>query len=141
MAFTPSYIGLHGKGTLRKRIQTLNEFLKGCRLCPRECCINRLNGETGYCRAGAKLEISSAFPHFGEEAPLVGNHGSGTIFLAHCNLRCVFCQNYDITHMGRGSLVSPSGLAKIMAQLQEAGCHNINFVTPEHVVPQILAAC
>ncbi len=140
MPFAPSYIALHEKGELRRRIASLREILAPCRLCPRQCRVDRLKGEVGYCKAGASLKVSSAFPHFGEEAPLVGYHGSGTIFLAHCNLRCVFCQNYDISHQGAGEEVSPSTLARAMLRLQELGCHNINFVTPTHYVAQILAA-
>jgi putative pyruvate formate lyase activating enzyme len=140
MIFIPSYLRLHEKGELRKRIQYLNEFLRECRLCPRECRVNRLKGEVGYCRAGSGLDISSAVPHFGEELPLVGDHGSGTIFLTHCNLRCVFCQNYDITHFGRGDTITVSEMARVMVRLQEMGCHNINLVTPTHYVPQIFAS-
>ncbi len=140
MAFIPSYITLYEKGELSRRVQLLNEFLSECRLCPRECRVNRLKGEVGYCRAGSELEISSAFPHFGEEPPLVGYHGSGTIFLTHCNLRCIFCQNYDITHLGRGERITPADMARSMLWLQEMGCHNINFVTPTHYVPQIVAS-
>ena len=140
MAFIPSYIALFEKGELSHRIQLLREFLKECRLCPRECGVNRLNGEVGYCKAPSELMVSSAFPHFGEEPPLVGYHGSGTIFLTHCNLRCVFCQNYDISHLGRGEPITPSEMAKAMFKLQEMGCHNINFVTPTHYAPQIIAS-
>ncbi|HSB06295.1 MAG TPA: radical SAM protein, partial [Thermodesulfobacteriota bacterium] len=122
MTFVPSYISLYEKGELRRRVQLLNEFLGECRLCPRECRVNRLRGEVGYCGAGSELEISSAFPHFGEEPPLVGHHGSGTIFLTHCNLRCIFCQNYDITHLGRGERITPAGMASSMLRLQEMGC-------------------
>ena len=140
MTFIPSYIRLFEKGQLRQRIRVLKEFLKECRLCPRECGVNRLNGEVGYCGAGAELTISSAFPHFGEEPPLVGYHGSGTIFLAHCNLRCIFCQNYDISHLGNGERITSSDMARAMVRLQEMGCHNINFVTPTHYTPQIVAS-
>ena len=140
MAFIPSYIGLFEKRELSQRIQLLMDFLKECRLCPRECRVNRLDGELGYCGAGSDLMISSAFPHFGEESPLVGNSGSGTIFMTHCNLRCIFCQNYDISHLGRGERVTLSDMARIMIKLQEVGCHNINFVTPTHYVPQIVAS-
>lgn len=139
MTFIPSYVRLFEKGELQHRIQLLNEFLKECRLCPRECRVNRLNGERGVCQAGLELKVSSAFPHFGEEPPLVGHHGSGTIFLTHCNLRCVFCQNYDISHLGHGEPVTSSGMAQVMVRLQEMGCHNINFVTPTHYAPQIMA--
>ena len=140
MAFLPSYISLHEKGELAQRIQLLKEFLKECRLCPRECRVNRLNGELGVCQAGSEIMISSAFPHFGEEPPLVGHHGSGTIFLTHCNLRCLFCQNYDISHLGNGERITSSDLVRVMVRLQEMGCHNINFVTPTHYVPQIVAS-
>jgi len=102
--------------------------------------VNRIAGEKGYCQAGAEVIVSSTFAHFGEEPPLVGSHGSGTIFLTHCNLRCVFCQNYDISHLGEGKRISDSELAQLMFGLQRQGCHNINFVTPTHYVPQIVAA-
>jgi putative pyruvate formate lyase activating enzyme len=138
MAFIPSYITLFEKGELEQRIRLLKEFLQECHLCPRQCRVNRLNGEVGYCGAGLGLRVSSAFPHFGEERPLVGYHGSGTIFLTHCNLRCVFCQNYDISHLGRGDPITPSEMAQAMLRLQEMGCHNINFVTPTHYAPQIV---
>ncbi|MFB3887542.1 MAG: radical SAM protein [Thermodesulfobacteriota bacterium] len=140
MTFTPSYVALHEKGKLGERIRALGEILEECRLCPRECRVNRLNGEVGYCKAPSELMISSAFPHFGEESPLVGHHGSGTIFLTHCNLRCVFCQNYDISHLGRGERITSSEMARAMVKLQEMGCHNINFVTPTHYAPQIVAS-
>jgi putative pyruvate formate lyase activating enzyme len=94
----------------------------------------------GYCKADSGLIVSSAFPHFGEESPLVGYHGSGTIFLTHCNLRCIFCQNFDISHLGRGERITSSDMARMMIRLQELGCHNINFVTPTHYVPQIVAS-
>ncbi len=140
MAFIPSYIGSLEKGELKQRIRALKELLNKCCLCPRGCGINRLNGETGYCEAGQEMMVSSAFPHFGEEAPLVGRRGSGTIFLTHCNLRCVFCQNYDISHLSAGEIVSSSDAARLMVRLQQEGCHNINFVTPTHYVPQVVAA-
>ena len=140
MAFIPSYIDLFEKGELQKRIQLLMEILQECRLCPRQCRVNRLNGEIGYCGAGSELMVSSAFPHFGEEPPLVGQHGSGTIFLTHCNLRCIFCQNYDISHLGRGTRMTLSDMTQTMVKLQKMGCHNINFVTPTHYAPQIVAS-
>jgi putative pyruvate formate lyase activating enzyme len=136
----PAYIALHEKKELQRRIEILAEILTSCCLCPRACKVNRLAGERGYCLAGADVMISSAFPHFGEEPPLVGSHGSGTIFLTHCNLRCVFCQNYDISHRREGKRISSSELAQHMIGLQRRGCHNINFVTPTHYVPQIVAA-
>jgi len=140
MAFVPSYIALTQQGDLEKRGQALQDILKDCRLCPRECRSNRLGGEVGYCKADSGLIVSSAFPHFGEESPLVGVHGSGTIFLTHCNLRCIFCQNFDISHLGRGERITFSDMARMMIRLQDLGCHNINFVTPTHYVPQIVAS-
>ena len=140
MTFIPSYIRLFEKGDLQQRIRLLKEFLEGCRLCPRECGVNRLNGEVGVCQAGLEPMVSSAFPHFGEEPPLVGYQGSGTIFLTHCNLRCIFCQNYDISHLGNGEPITSSDMAGMMVRLQEMGCHNINFVTPTHYAPQIVAS-
>jgi len=136
----PAYIALYEKGELQRRVEVLGKILTSCYLCPRACKVDRLNGEKGYCQAGAEVMISSAFPHFGEEPPLVGSHGSGTIFLTHCNLRCVFCQNYDISHLGEGKRISCSELAQLMIGLQLRGCHNINLVTPTHYVPQIVAA-
>jgi putative pyruvate formate lyase activating enzyme len=138
--YQPAYILLHERKELGRRIKTLGEILARCHLCPRACEVNRLKGEKGYCRAGAEAMISSAFSHFGEEPPLVGSHGSGTIFLTHCNLRCVFCQNYDISHLGEGKPITASELAQYMIGLQQRGCHNINFVTPTQYVPQIVAA-
>ncbi len=115
-------------------------MLNDCCLCPRQCGVNRLAGEKGVCRTGNNAVVASYAPHFGEESPLVGSRGSGTIFLSHCSLRCVFCQNYEISHLGEGVEVTPKQLADIMMNLQQQGCHNINFVTPTHVVPQIVAA-
>jgi putative pyruvate formate lyase activating enzyme len=140
MAFVPSYIALQSQGILKGRVETLRGFLEACRLCPRQCGVNRLKGEKGRCRAGADLMVSSAFPHFGEERPLVGRGGSGTIFLTHCGLRCVFCQNDEISHGGCGQAVSSGELARIMVCLQSAGCHNINWVTPTHYVYPLAAA-
>ena len=140
MTFVLAYIELARTGKLAKKLESLTEILRECRLCPRECGVNRLEGQLGYCQAGADLMVSSAFPHFGEEPPLVGQHGSGTIFLTHCNLRCIFCQNYDISHLGRGEPIAPSDMARTMVRLQEMGCHNINFVTPTHYAAQIVAA-
>ena len=140
MSFIPSYLRLFENGELGQRIRLLKEFLKECRLCPRECRIDRLSGEKGVCQAGLDPMVSSAFPHFGEEPPLAGYHGSGTIFLTHCNLRCIFCQNYDISHLGHGELITSSDMARVMIRLQDMGCHNINLVTPTHYAPQIVAS-
>jgi len=140
MAFQPAYIRLYKTGELFERIDALQKLLSPCRVCPRNCGVDRLNGELGTCKAGKELQVSSAFPHFGEEPPLVGYYGSGTIFLTHCNLRCLFCQNFEISHLGEGRIVNPDELAEMMIRLQRRGCHNINFVTPTHYTPQIIAA-
>ena len=131
----PIYLELHHTGELRRRSEAAQEVLRTCRLCPRECRVSRLEGETGVCGAGSQAIVSSFGPHFGEEAPLVGFGGSGTIFLAHCNLFCAFCQNFEISQRGEGRSVFPQELAQMMLDLQRQGCHNINLVTPEHVVP------
>ena len=133
------YLDLHSKDELVSRAQAAAELLADCRLCPRQCGVNRLKEEEGVCRTGSMARVASYAPHFGEESPLVGSGGSGTIFFSHCNLHCVFCQNYEISHLGEGSSVTPEQLAAMMMNLQRQGCHNINFVTPSHVVPQILA--
>lgn len=123
---------------LNERIDKLLSILNSCVLCPHECRVNRLNGEKGICHAGEKVSVSSAFPHFGEEPPLVGKSGSGTIFFANCNLRCKFCQNHDISHRNNGSEVTQKHLAELMLYLQGIGCLNINFVTPTHYAAQIV---
>jgi putative pyruvate formate lyase activating enzyme len=138
--FQPAYIETHKKGLLRKKAEYARKILSSCALCPRQCKVDRLSGETGVCKTGSKAMVSSYNAHFGEEAPLVGRNGSGTIFFTHCNLLCVFCQNYDISHEGYGEEISDEELAGMMLALQKTGCHNINFVTPSHVVPQILSA-
>jgi len=138
--FEPSYLELNRRGALRERAREAVERMRRCRLCPRECAVNRLEGEQGFCQTGRKAMVSSAGPHFGEESPLVGSHGSGTIFFSSCNLLCSFCQNYDISHLREGAEVGPDALAGAMLQLARGGCHNINLVTPSHVVPQILEA-
>lgn len=137
---TPLYQKTYSDGLFRDKIKTAFEMLKACVLCPRECGVDRLSGETGICKTGKNAWLSSYNAHFGEEEPLVGSHGSGTIFFTHCNLMCNFCQNYDISHEGCGREVTADQLAAVMLQLQHLGCHNINLVTPSHVVPQILAA-
>jgi putative pyruvate formate lyase activating enzyme len=139
-SFEPAYMETLQNGLLKKKIQKAHKMLGACVLCPRRCKVDRLSGETGVCKTGLQAYVSSYNPHFGEEAPLVGRHGSGTIFFTHCNLLCIFCQNYDISHLGHGEEVSDEQLASLMLYLQNLGCHNINFVTPSHVVPQILAA-
>ncbi|MDD1757558.1 MAG: radical SAM protein [Methanotrichaceae archaeon] len=125
---------------LEDRADDLLARLESCQICPRNCGVNRLENEIGFCRVGRKAKVYSYTPHFGEEAPLVGVHGSGTIFFSGCNMGCVFCQNYDISQMSQGQEVEAKVLADMMIHLQDRGCHNINFVTPTHIVPQILEA-
>jgi putative pyruvate formate lyase activating enzyme len=140
LSYRPGYVALHENGELLKKARELTAMLDNCTLCPRNCKVNRLEGELGSCRAGDQVMISSVFPHFGEEPPLVGYNGSGTIFLTHCNLHCVFCQNFDISFEGRGQAVTTRELAGQMMHLQNSGCHNINLVTPTHYAPQIVSA-
>jgi putative pyruvate formate lyase activating enzyme len=137
--FVAAYLKL-SRQELRERIHLAEEILKSCTLCPRNCEVDRTSGELGFCRTGDKPFVSSWNPHFGEEAPLVGRHGSGTIFFSHCNLGCLFCQNWTISHLDEGSIISFEALSNIMLTLQSYGCHNINFVTPTHQVPMILRA-
>jgi putative pyruvate formate lyase activating enzyme len=136
----PAYLELHQTGELPRRAKAAEQLLEPCRVCPRECLAQRLQGQTGVCGVAENAMISSYGPHYGEERPLVGTGGSGTIFLAHCNLCCVFCQNSEISQEGEGQVVPVRRLAEMMLDLQKMGCHNINFVTPTHQVPQILRA-
>jgi putative pyruvate formate lyase activating enzyme len=134
------YLSLLRQGRLGDRIAELRKMLSPCRVCPRKCRVDRLADEKGVCKTGARAVVASYAPHFGEESPLVGSGGSGTIFLTHCSLLCVFCQNYEISHQGQGVEADAAQLAAMMVSLQHQGCHNINFVTPSHVVPQLIAA-
>ena len=136
----PAYGKLEKEGKLAERVKEAYSIFEECRLCPRECGVNRLDGEKGFCQAPLKVMVYVAQPHFGEEISLVGQHGSGTIFFSNCNLRCVFCQNWPIAIRGEGRAVEDEGLAQMMMYLQEIGCHNINLVTPTHVMPNILSA-
>jgi putative pyruvate formate lyase activating enzyme len=136
----PAYVRLEAAGELAGRVEQLNAFYTNCRLCPRECGVNRLEGEKGVCRSSSRAMVFSSHPHFGEERPLVGRRGSGTVFFSNCNLRCVFCQNWEINHRGDGSAINSDDLARAMLKLQNAGCHNINLVTPSHYVPSIVEA-
>ncbi len=138
--WVPAYEKLEGTGKLAQRIEEAYALFENCRCCPRQCGVNRLNGERGFCRAPSQSVVYSAHPHFGEEIPLVGTNGSGTIFFSNCNLRCVFCQNWPISHEGRGWPLEDEELADMMVKLQDIGCHNINLVTPTHVMPNILKA-
>jgi putative pyruvate formate lyase activating enzyme len=138
--FTPGYKKLEQAGLLSERVEKLYDIYKSCILCPRECGANRLKGEKGICRGTSTVKVSSAHQHFGEERALVGKHGSGTVFFSNCNLRCVFCINYQISIQGNGNKISDSQLASLMLGLQKKGCRNINIVTPTHYVPNMVRA-
>lgn len=137
--FTPAYLKLKND-EIERKIEKAFEILKTCTLCPRECKVDRISGQKGFCKVLSKPFVSSWGPHFGEETPLVGRHGSGTIFFGFCNLSCVYCQNWTISHDGEGEEITCEELAGVMIYLQNLGCHNINLVTPTHQVPQILKA-
>jgi putative pyruvate formate lyase activating enzyme len=136
---TPAYLQLTDN-QLAERAAALQELMRACRLCPRACGVDRLGGELGACRTGERPVVSSYGPHFGEERPLVGRRGSGTIFLTHCNLRCIFCQNYDISQLGDGRVTTAERVAEMMLELQQQGCHNINWVSPTHQVCALVEA-
>ena len=139
-AFEPAYLALHRAGSLPDRVTRAQVELADCRACPRDCGVDRLADETGVCHTGRRAVVSSAFPHHGEEDCLRGTRVSGTIFFSYCNLRCVFCQNHDISQAGAGTPLEADAIAALMLDLQAQGCHNVNFVTPEHVVPQVVEA-
>jgi putative pyruvate formate lyase activating enzyme len=136
----PGYVELQRSGELARRVAVARESLAHCRVCPWDCGIDRLRGEERICHTGRHARVSSYFPHHGEEDCLRGWRGSGTIFFARCNLCCVFCQNFDISQRDAGAELPPERIARMMLELQLAGCHNVNLVTPEHVVPQVLEA-
>jgi len=140
LEFEPGYLKLEREGELVKREEALWEMLSSCEICARGCGANRLAGEVGVCSTTARIKVHSAGPHYGEERELVGRGGSGTIFFSNCNLLCCFCQNWETNHRGDGERTSPHELADTMLALQRRGCHNINLVTPSHVVPQIVKA-
>jgi len=136
----PSYVRLYREGEFAHRVEEALRLMEACRLCPRSCGVDRLNGQTGYCRTGRRARVASYNAHFGEESPLVGRNGSGTIFFSSCNLLCSFCQNFEISHLNDGIEASPDQIAGMMTALMGRGCHNINLVTPTHVMPQMLEA-
>lgn len=136
----PSYLDLARTGRLKERAVEAAALMEQCGICPRACGVNRLEGELGVCRTGRLARVASYSPHFGEESPLVGVHGSGTIFVSSCNLLCSFCQNRDISHGNEGTELDAVRIARVMLLLSEQGCHNINIVTPTHVAPQMLEA-
>lgn len=135
----PSYLKLSSSGELARRAGRAYAAMSTCNLCPRNCGVNRLRNEMGFCRTGKIAKVASHNIHLGEEPPITGTRGSGTIFFSHCNLRCIFCQNYPLSQLGVGEPVSPARLARMMLNLQARGAHNINLITPSHVVPQFLA--
>ena len=139
-SFSPTYLEWAHRNELHRRARTSVEALRHCELCPRACGTDRSADASGFCQTAQRAQISSAFAHMGEEACLRGTRGSGTIFFARCNLHCVFCQNYDISQSEPGREAAAEEIAQIMLALQDKGCHNINFVTPTHVVPQIIEA-
>ncbi len=134
----PAYLKAFQNNQLQKTAETLYNSLACCCICPRKCKVNRLKGETGFCQTAFLPKVYSFMAHFGEEPPISGTKGSGTIFFAHCNMACVYCQNYEFSQLGQGKEYSIEQLAEIMLKLQKMGCHNINLVTPTHVLPQIL---
>jgi putative pyruvate formate lyase activating enzyme len=136
----PVYLAATSAGLLSVKADQLDARSSPCHLCPHACGVRRRDGERGKCRLGTETLVASASPHFGEEAPLVGKGGSGTIFFASCNMACVFCQNYEISHFARGDALTAEQLAGVMLRLQRLGCHNINLVTPTHVVHAIVRA-
>lgn len=140
MQFEPSYLRLYRSGELAERVAQAKAILKKCELCPKCCRVDRTRGEKGFCRSGVEPMVSSFNPHFGEEPVLVGSGGSGTIFFTNCTLGCIYCQNYPISQLGNGNVYTTRELARMYLRLQRMGCHNINFVTPTHFVPQILEA-
>ncbi len=140
ISFMTGYVKLYEKGILKERIDRIEDLMRSCKLCPHRCGVNRMKGEIGFCRSGKFPKIASYFPHFGEERPLVGSGGSGTIFFSACNMKCVFCQNYEISQLDEGGICYYEELATIMINLQSRGCHNINLVSPTHSVYAILKA-
>ncbi len=138
--FEPAYLAAERAGRLKLIEDEFWQIFESCRCCPRACGVNRLRGEKGFCSSTAELKVASYHPHFGEERPLVGTGGSGTIFFSNCNLLCCFCQNWQINHRGDGDVITHRELAQMMLQLQRMGCHNINLVTPTHVNPHIVKA-
>jgi putative pyruvate formate lyase activating enzyme len=138
--YRPGYLDLAARGELERREHALWEKMESCSLCPRMCGTNRRAGRKGICSSDHTFKVASHAPHFGEERPLVGRHGSGTIFFSNCNLLCVFCLNWQIAHRGEGRPTTAAQLADMMLSLQRRGCHNINVVTPTHVVPHIVSA-
>ena len=138
--YKPKYISAIENNSFQKTLHILLNMLENCTLCPHKCKVNRKNNELGFCKTGYQAKISSAFLHFGEEPQISGIRGSGTIFFSNCNMKCIYCQNFEISHLGEGYEITEKELAETMLQLQKDGAHNINFVSPTHIIPQILSA-
>lgn len=138
--YTPQAVRTYRDGDLERKVDKAREMLTNCVACPQDCEVDRMEGELGTCMLDDRAPVGSYFPHYGEEDVLRGWNGSGTIFFSMCNLRCVFCQNYEVSQVGEGMMKSPDEIAEMALELQAEGCHNINFVTPEHVVPQVVEA-
>jgi len=136
----PKFMRTFQSGELHKKVQKAWDRLASCDICPRNCGVDRLSGQTGICDTGRNPVLYRYKAHLGEETPLIGKNGSGTFFFTHCNLRCIFCQNFEMSHLGEGREISLNQMSDMMLVLQKSGCSNINFITPTHVVPQILAA-
>ena len=136
----PIYLEAYHSGRLNHLIEEAFRLLESCSICPRQCKVNRLKGELGFCKTGLKPKVCSFLPHHGEEPPVSGSRGSGTIFFSHCNMACVYCQNYEFSQIGSGKEAGFEELADYMLQLQDMGCHNVNLVSPTHVMPQFLKA-
>jgi len=136
----PSYLGAFQNGQLEKAVKETFDLLESCSLCPRKCGVNRIEGKTGFCKTGRLMKIYSYLAHKGEEPPISGKNGSGTIFFSGCNMSCVYCQNFEFSQTDKGEAKTEAELCDIMLSLQNTGCHNINLVTPTHVLPQILKA-
>ena len=134
----PGYLNAYKSGKLKAITEELFLSLKACQICPRRCQVDRLNNQTGFCKTASRPKVFSFMAHHGEEPPISGTCGSGTIFFSHCNMGCVYCQNYEFSQMGKGREYTFDELAQLMLKLQNQGCHNINLVTPTHVLPQVL---
>lgn len=136
----PKYLKTYQDGSLQEKADRLYGELENCAICPRNCRVNRLENKIGFCKTGKKAMVYSYMSHYGEEPAISGENGSGTIFFSHCNLRCLYCQNYEFSQLAKGKEVEEEELTSFMLELQKQGCHNINFVTPTHVIAQILKA-
>lgn len=140
MKFKPAFVRSYQNGSLQEKAGKALSLLGSCSICPRKCKVNRIKGGQGFCSTGINAKVYSFMPHHGEEPPISGQNGSGAVFFSNCNMNCVYCQNFEFSQSGKGKDLNVQGLADIMLKLQEDGCHNINLITPTHVVPQIIEA-